>query len=101
MLCNTNEIGDEFQYILKCPYFALTRRKFLKVDNKRINCLQMKELFTNLSISKLKSLSSFISEVISHFKIKKERNNKKETLYIPQSITRSGRIAKQPIKLDL
>ena len=32
---------------------------------------------------------------------KKERNNKKETLYIPQSITRSGRIAKQPIKLDL
>ena len=61
----------------------------------------MKELFTNLSISKLKSLSSFISEVISHFKIKKERNNKKETLYIPQSITRSGRIAKQPIKLDL
>ena len=101
MLCNTNEIGDEFHYILKCPYFSLTRSKFLKVDNKRINCLQMKELFTNLSISKLKSLSSFISEVISHFKIKKERKNKKETLYIPQSITRSGRIAKQPIKLDL
>ena len=100
-LCNMNERGDEFHYILTCPYFALTRKKFLKVDNKRINCLQMKELFTNSSMSKLKSLSSFINEVISHFKIKKESNNKKETVYIPQSITRSGRIAKQPIKLDL
>ena len=61
---------------------------------------EIKEYFTNSSLSKLKSLSSSIGEVISHFIIKRERN-KKEIVYIPQSLYRSGRFAKQPIKLDL
>ena len=29
LLCNLNEIGDEYHYIMKCPFFLNDRRKYL------------------------------------------------------------------------
>ena len=100
-LCSMNEMGDEFHYILKCPYYNNLRRKLLKVDYKRINCIQFKEIFTYSSMGKLKSLASFIYKVISHYKTNKVIKKPEEPVYIPQLITRSGRVPQRPIRLDL
>ena len=103
-LCDMNECGDEFHYILRCPFFSEERKKMLNVNRKMINCLQMKAIFNRTSISKLKSLASFINIVLSKFKTDvktKKTKNDPVLVYIPRPITRTGRLPQQPIVLDL
>ena len=102
-LCDLNEIGDEFHYILKCPYFSHIRRKLFKTNKKRINCLLMKEIFNDNSMRNLKTLANLINEVMSHFQtnIVKKCKVTHDLMYTPQPITRSGRSTQRPIILDL
>ena len=102
-LCDLNEIGDEFHYILKCPYFSHIRRKLFKTNKKRINCLLMKEIFNDNCMRNLKTLATLINEVMSHFQtnIVKKCKTTQDLMYTPQPITRSGRSTQRPIILDL
>ena len=101
-LCDMNECGDEFHYILRCPYFSAERNKLLKINNKKINCLQMRDIFTKKGIGKLKSLANFIGIIMSNFNpVKKTKKAQNELEYIPRPSTRSGRIPQRPNVLDL
>ena len=101
-LCDMNECGDEFHYILRCPYFSAERNKLLKINNKKINCLQMRDIFTKKGIGKLKSLANFIGIIMSNFNpVKKPKKAQNELEYIPRPSTRSGRIPQRPNVLDL
>ena len=60
-LCNSNDIGDEYQYLLKCNFFADSRRQYIhKYYYTRSNMLKYKELLSLTSPAKLIKLSSFI-----------------------------------------
>ena len=102
-LCDLNEIGDEFHYIMKCPFFNDTRKKLHLPVGKNINCLQMKSIFTKTSKSKLKMLASLINCIMSNCTTNSYKKVKKTVIpmYIPKPITRSGRMAQQRDILDL
>jgi hypothetical protein len=45
-LCNSNKIGDEFHYVLECPYFVNNRKIYLKkYYNKDPNTFKLNDLF--------------------------------------------------------
>ena len=106
-LCELNETGDEFHYIMKCPYFSNVRKKLLKIDCKRINCLQMKKIFMCKSTSKLKSLAGLIKLILSNctssinVRDKDKKSCNDSLAYIPKLKTRAGRITQKPTVLDL
>ena len=102
-LCDLNETGDEFHYIMKCPFFSNDRKRFLKINDKKINCLQFKQLFTENGLSRLKSLTNFIHIILNHFKSSKivADQNTQAPLYLAPVVTRSGRASKRPQILDL
>ena len=101
-LCDLRECGDEFHYILRCPFFKNERKKFLKVNKKSINCIQMKSIFNRASIGKLKCLANFICVIMKTFsEEKKPKKIKAEHVYVPRPITRTGRLSKRPTILDL
>ena len=61
-LCNSNEIGDEFHYILECTYFSEERKEC--IDEKfctNINTLKFKAVMNFSKQSKLKKLCTLIS----------------------------------------
>ena len=104
-MCNLNETGDEFHYIMKCPYFSDARKKLCTFDCNKINCLQMKKLFISTNTGKLKLLSSLIKCILSNCATCTNSNKKDKKLvvpmYIPKPITRAGRLTQQPVVLDL
>ena len=87
--------------------FLKCKKKLLKIDCKRINCLQMKKIFMCKSTSKLKSLAGLIKLILSNCtsninvrdKDKKACND--SLAYIPKLKTRAGRITQKPTVLDL
>ena len=65
-LCQGNEIGDEFHYILPCRSLANIRKQYLyNFFLYRINILKFGKLFQLKNISKLKHLCKFIREINS------------------------------------
>ena len=106
-LCDLNEPGDEFHYILKCPYFSNDRKKLLKIDCKRVNCLKLKKIFMCKSTSKLKSLAGLIKLILSNCipsinaRDKDKKTSTNTSAYLPKLKTRSGRITQKPTVLDL
>ena len=67
-LCNSNDIGDEYHYLLKCNFFADSRRQYIhKYYYTRSNMLKYKELLSLTSPAKLIKLSSFIRILLTHF----------------------------------
>ena len=91
---------------MKCPYFSNVRKQLIKVDCKRINCLQMKKILICKSTSKLKCLAGFIKHILSSCtssaNAKEKVRSKNDTLaYIPKLKTRSGRVTQKPTVLDL
>ena len=68
-LCNTTDIGDEFHYLLKCPFFLAQRKKFVKkYYYNHPNMLKYKELMTLTSKKQLEKLSAFIKIIMESFK---------------------------------
>ena len=74
-LCDLKETGDEFHYILKCPFFANDRKRLLKLNNKKGNCLLFKKLFTDKGVGRLKSIVHVIHIILNHFKTGKSVAN--------------------------
>ena len=68
-LCEANEIGDEYHYLLQCKYFTASRQRYIhKYYISWPNILKYKELLSIRSVTKLKKLSTFIKLLIDHFK---------------------------------
>ena len=67
-LCTRNDIGDEFHYILKCPYFHTERQLYLKSYYiQRPNMFKFGELLKTKSTSVLTKLSKFTELIIKTF----------------------------------
>ena len=68
-LCEANDIGDEYHYLLQCKYFTASRQRYIhKYYISRPNILKYKELLSIRSVTKLKKLSTFIKLLIDYFK---------------------------------
>ena len=60
-LCNANEIGDEFHYIMKCQHFEQNRKMYISNNFLiRPNILKFENLMTNKKKSTLSKLCKFI-----------------------------------------
>ena len=54
-LCNLNLIGDEFHYLLECPFFNDERKTFLSIINRRnLNCITFSNIMNEERTVKLK-----------------------------------------------
>ena len=68
MLCNMQDVGDEFHYIFKCEHFRNQRRELLKYYYRHhISSLKMNALF-NAKGAELKNLCKFIKVIIQDVK---------------------------------
>ncbi|MEW8548397.1 MAG: hypothetical protein AB2693_33250, partial [Candidatus Thiodiazotropha sp.] len=68
-LCPLNDTGDEFHYILKCPYFHTERQLYLKPYYiRRPSMFKFVQLLQSKSTSVLTKLSKFIELILKIFK---------------------------------
>ena len=68
-LCTTNDLGDEFHYLLKCPFFNSKRKQYIpRYYYTNPNVLKYKELLNEVSIKTLENLSIFIKLLLKQFK---------------------------------
>ena len=62
--CHKNELGDEFHYILDCPFFEQDRNIYIpKYYYSRPNVLKYKLLLSSKKKSELIKLSKFINHI--------------------------------------
>ena len=67
-LCNSNDIGDEYHYVLICPVIKEAREKFIKpYYYQRPSALKMKQLFNSNSIKELVNLAKYVKYIMSLF----------------------------------
>ena len=67
-LCNLQVQGDEFHYLLVCPFFSETRRHYIKrYFSRRPNVIKFHQLFSSKSIKTLKNLSRFCKIIMLKF----------------------------------
>ena len=60
-LCNLNKLGDEYHYLLECPFFSNDRRINLgNYFTTRCNILKFKTLLQYINVQKLRKLCNFI-----------------------------------------
>lgn len=67
-LCDKNIIGDEFHYLLECPFFK--RERQIYIHNRyynRPNILKYKDLLSSQDESCLTNLSKFMGRIIKQF----------------------------------
>ena len=63
ILCNREDIGDEFHYIFECPHFSDDRNKLVpKKYTKTLNSIQFCELFASKGLNLVK-LCKFIDKI--------------------------------------
>ena len=68
-LCNLGDVGDEYHYLLRCPYFCHQRKLFLKPEhichaNAKIT---MKHVLTSDNTEELIDLSKLIKHILDKF----------------------------------
>ena len=67
-LCETNDIGDEYHYLLICPTFVTERNSLLKPYYfRRPNILKYKQLLNNRNKNVLSKLSKFAKSIMNRF----------------------------------
>ena len=67
-LCNKNDIGDEFHYLLVCPLFQEDRCNLLKpFYYQRPNILKFKSLMTSTNKKVLSNLAKFVNIIMIKF----------------------------------
>ena len=67
-LCDNNDVGDEYHYVLICPVFRDVRGKYIKAYYyRRPSCLKFNQLFNTKSLKELKNLAKFVKCVMSLF----------------------------------
>ena len=70
-LCTENEIGDEFHYLLKCPYFTEDRNMFIhEYYYMEPNTIKMTQLFELTDSKDLLKLAKFIKKIVLKFRSK-------------------------------
>ena len=66
--CDMNDVGDEFHYIMLCPYFTESRQKFIgKKYYMPANSMKFHNLFTSDNKRKLSNLSHFTNIIMKEF----------------------------------
>jgi hypothetical protein len=69
MLCSLNDVGDEFHYLLKCPFFTDERMKYIpRRFYNRTNVIKFRELMSAESLVVLNNLSTFLHLIIIFFR---------------------------------
>ena len=67
-LCEKNTIGDEFHYLLECPFFKHDRQRYIHNSYyNRPNILKYKNLLLNSDENCLLNLSKFMGIIIKQF----------------------------------
>ena len=67
-LCDKNDLGDEFHYLLTCPYFLTERCNLLKpYFYKRPNIVKFKSLLSSTNRKVLANLSKFVTIIMNNF----------------------------------
>lgn len=67
-LCLKNELGDEFHYLLVCPFFNVERKMLLKrYFYLRPNILKYKTLLQSTNKKTLLNLSKFVELILKTF----------------------------------
>ena len=67
-LCHTNDRGDEYHYLLRCPYFEAERKLYLKpYFIRRPNMLKLGELLSSSNVIILSKLSKFLQSIFKLF----------------------------------
>jgi hypothetical protein len=68
MLCSLNDVGDEFHYLLKCPFFTDERMKYIpRRFYNMTNVIKFRELMSGESLVVLNNLSTFLHLIIIFF----------------------------------
>ena len=62
-ICNLNEVGDEFHYIIRCPALQLHRSRYISNYYIRNPNIAISQLFQSNNVNVLKKLAKFISEI--------------------------------------
>ena len=105
-ICNMDLVGDEHHYLLQCsnPELISIRNKFLQnirhaiIQFKNFNEIQIVEYCLTMAD---KNTYTYITEYIKEM-LNTYREEKSEvTIAQPQIITKSGRLVKPPMKLNL
>ena len=69
-LCKMKEIGDEFHYILICPFFVNSRRKYIKSHYRTPPCTKkFNQLLNTQDLTDLPNLMKF-KDIITKYTIK-------------------------------
>jgi hypothetical protein len=67
-LCQLNEIGDEYHYIMTCPFFLQERKRCIEKKYwDRPNALKLRALFATTDPKELRHLAEFIGVVNNTF----------------------------------
>ena len=68
-LCDLNVVGDEYHYLLICPYFTQSRENHMKnYFYGRPTSLKFEQLLTNTNLKTQSKLSRFTSIILNKFK---------------------------------
>ena len=68
-LCERNEIGDEFHYLLKCNFFNSQRIKYIKkYYYTKPNMIKMQQMFESSDIQEMTNLAKFTVIILAKFK---------------------------------
>ena len=68
-LCKCGEIGDEFHYLLKCPFFEAMRTKYLKkYYYTQPTHVKMQQLFESTNSTEMINLAKLGVVLLKHFK---------------------------------
>jgi hypothetical protein len=64
MLCNDDEIGDEYHYLFKCSSFSVIRYQCISWRKKSLpNVLSTKSMFNSYDFVTLRKLSKFVKAI--------------------------------------
>ena len=68
LLCNLNDIGDDFHYLLKCSFFETDRKELLKqYFYTRTNIIKFQHLLASTNKNILTKLSKFMKIIMNKF----------------------------------
>jgi hypothetical protein len=64
LMCNDDEIGDEYHCLFKCSSFSVLRYQCINWRKKSLpNVLSTKSMFNSYSIVTLRKLSKFVKSI--------------------------------------
>ena len=82
-LCDLNARGDEYHYILICPFFKQNREMYLKCYYyNRPSLIKFEQLFSSNNASTISKLAKFVKDILACFWLINYGENKRKDKYI-------------------